>query len=127
MNKSVNHTPTIKCTYDGNPYLCEKFKKEVRIESREFWFRIESFLQQNWALIDATPKDNYIVFFISDVSGVFDETEFTSSEEATDALIRNGFKHHSEVDQKYIPTPEPPFYICPHRNGQIYSSGRYWI
>lgn len=99
----------------------------VEIQSRDYWFKIVDFLQQNWALIDKTTE-GCTVFFFGDTSGVFDRLIFTSIEEAKEALRRNRFSRFSEDKeaQKFIAIPEPPFYEASHPNGPIYSSGRYW-
>jgi len=101
----------------------------VNIKSRDYWVKVVEFLQHNWALIDKTPENTFKIFFFGDTAGVFDELEFTSLAEATEALSRNGFdlyKEESKKFQNFIVRPEPPFYKQPHPNGEIYSSGRYW-
>ena len=99
----------------------------VPIISRDYWFKIVEFLQQNWALIDPN-ESGVIVWFFEDTSGVFDEMMFPSVHEAEDALRRNGFRRHAEdrKAQKFIGVPKPPFHRQPHPNGVIYSSGRFW-
>ena len=74
----------------------------VEIKSRDYWFKIVEFLQQNWALID--------------------------QQDSIRALKRNGFKRFADdtETQEFIAQPEPPFSRRPHPNGLIYSSGRYW-
>ena len=47
-------------------------EREVEIKSRDYWFKVVDFLQQNWALIDKV-EDVAIVWFFNDTSGVFDE------------------------------------------------------
>ena len=102
-------------------------KTPVEIRSRDYWFKIVEFLQQNWALIDDTP-DGCVVFFIGDNSGIFDRLAFLSVEEAEAALRRNGFALFSEDKeaQGFIAVPQPPFHERPHPNGPIYSSKRFW-
>ena len=102
-------------------------KTLVEISSRDYWFKIVEFLQQNWALIDETP-DGCVVFFFGDTSGVFDRLTFLSVEEAETALRRNGFARFAEDKkaQEFIAIPEPPFYESSHPNGPIYSSKRFW-
>jgi hypothetical protein len=102
-------------------------KTPVEIQSRDYWFRIVDFLQQNWALIDETPE-GCKVFFFGDTSGVFDRLCFSSVAKAEIALRRNGFARFAEDKkaQSFIVAPEPPFYERPHPNGPIYSSGRFW-
>ena len=43
--------------------------------SRDYWFKIVDFLQQNWALIDPASI-GCRVWFLSDTSGVFDQLDF---------------------------------------------------
>ena len=99
----------------------------VEIRSRDYWFKIVEFLQQNWALIDENP-DGCTVFFFGDTSGVFDRLSFPSVAEAEAALRRNGFDRFSadKKAQEFIAIPQPPFHERPHPNGPIYSSGKFW-
>ncbi|RJP93884.1 MAG: hypothetical protein C4518_05080 [Desulfobacteraceae bacterium] len=99
----------------------------VEIRSRDYWFKIIEFLQQNWALIDETP-DGYAVFFFGDTSGIFDQLSFPLVVEAEAALRRNGFSRFAEDKkaQEFIAIPQPPFHERPHPNGPIYSSGKFW-
>jgi hypothetical protein len=101
--------------------------EEVEISSRDYWFKIIEFLQQNWALIDATPE-GAVVWFFGDTSGVFDRLAFATAEEAQASLLRNGFRRYADDRRAkdFIAIPPPPFYLSPHPNGPIYSSGRYW-
>lgn len=103
--------------------------EEVQIESSDYWFKVVGFLQQNWALIDKTGESVVKIFFISDLSEVFDELDFKSTDEAIEALVQNGFKRYSEDEavQEFLAKPMPPFHRQHHSNGEIYSSGRYWI
>jgi hypothetical protein len=103
--------------------------KEVEIRSRDYWFKIVEFLQQNWALIDEDAQGvGCTVFFFGDTSGVFDRLRFPSVAEAEVALLRNGFKLYDSDPKapEFIAKPEPPFWESRHPNGAIYSSGRYW-
>lgn len=100
---------------------------EIAIVSRDYWFKIVDFLQQNWALVD--PHENgAIVWFVGDTSGVFDQMAFSSMEDAAVALRRNGFGRFAgdKMAQAMVRAPEPPFARRPHPNGPIYSSGRFW-
>lgn len=99
----------------------------VEIKSRDYWFKIVDFLQQNWALVDDTAS-GVVVWFFGDTSGVFDQLVFASAEEATAALARNGFRRYADdaEAQSFIGTPQPPFCRSSHPSGPIYSSGRYW-
>ncbi len=100
---------------------------EVDIASRDYWFKVVDFLQQNWALVDASDTGAVVRFF-GDTSGVFDELSFPSIEDAVQALLRNGFRRFAEVPELHqvIALPQPPFVQMAHPNGPIYSSGRYW-
>ncbi len=99
----------------------------VSIESREYWFKVVEFLQQNWSLVDLNDQ-GAVAWFVSDTSGVFDEIIFPSMEEAIRALIRNGFRRFSDdlKAQTMMRPPEAPFTRRTHPNGRIYSSGRFW-
>lgn len=103
-------------------------RTEIVIKSRDYWFKVVEFLQQNWSLIDALDNNDIVCYFISDTSGVFDKMNFPSETEAKEGLIRNGFRRYSEdlESQKFISQPDPPFYQATHPNGLIYSSGRFW-
>jgi hypothetical protein len=82
--------------------------KEVPIESRDYWFKIVEFLQQNWALVDPHER-GAISWFIGDTSGVFDQIVFSSPEEAFSALTRNGFRRfaNNQKAQPFLRAPEP--------------------
>jgi len=86
-------------------------ESSVEIHSRDYWFKIVEFLQQNWALVDELP-DGCQVFFFGDTSGVFDRLAFSSVAEAETALRRNGFARFSEDKnaQEFIAIPRPPFH-----------------
>ena len=68
---------------------------EVKIKSRDYWFKVVDFLQQNWALIDE-QEDCVLVWFFGDTAGVFDELSFKSLDDALEALIRNGFRRYAD-------------------------------
>ena len=107
----------------------ERRDKQILIHSQDYWFKIVEFLQQNWALIDRdTRGDGYIVYFISDSSGVFDQMRFSELSKAELALKKNGFNKFAEDKdaQKFIASPRPPFFEDFHPNGPIYSSGKFW-
>lgn len=100
----------------------------VQIESDDYWVKIVEMLQQNWALIAPLASGYVRVYFINDGSGVFDEIDFPSAEEAINALQRNGFERYANSQdlQSFLSMPLPPFHRKPHPNGPIYSSGRFW-
>ncbi len=102
--------------------------EEIKITSRDYWFKVVDFLQQNWALIDEDKSGAAIVYFFGDTSGVFDQMSFTSKTEAETALRRNGFTLYDEdvKAQEFIAKPNPPFHSANHPNGLIYSSGKFW-
>lgn len=101
--------------------------KPVAILSRDYWFKIVEFLQQNWALIDASDNAATI-WFVSDTGGVFDRIDLATVAEAEAALQPNGFRRFADDPKapSFLAPPEPPFVERPHPNGPIYSSGRFW-
>jgi hypothetical protein len=107
----------------------KKNRKPVEIISKYFWVKVVEMLQHNWALIDKDlDSGDCTVFFIHDLSGVFDRLRFSSMEDAFRALRRNGFHRFNddkEAQQSIVP-PHPPFFEDQHPNGPIYSSGRFW-
>jgi hypothetical protein len=68
------------------------------------------------------------VYFINDASGVFDCIQFSSDNEAVQALQRNGFVRYAETNEakKLITPPKTPFFDAQHPYRQIYSSGKCW-
>lgn len=104
-------------------------KETIEIASRDYWFKIVEMLQQNWALLEPNKgKSGFILYFISDASGVFDQMEFENPAEAERQLRLNGFSKYAEDKQAqgFISPPPPPFHKSNHPNGEIYSSGKYW-
>ena len=103
-------------------------KENIIIESRDYWFKVVEMLQQNWALIDEMNHDSVKVYFVDDGSGVFDEIDFSSLDEAKVSLKRNGFDRYEDDEgaKEFLRSPNPPFYRSAHPNGFIYSSGRFW-
>ena len=102
-------------------------EKGFSIQSDDYWFKVIEMLQHNWALIE--PSTNGVrVYFVSDTSEVFDEMAFDSTERAEAALLLNGFRRFAADKQpaSFLRCPQPPFQVCPHPNGPIYSSGRFW-
>ena len=91
------------------------------------WFKIVEFLQQNWAVI-VDKGATVVVVFYGDTRGVFDEMDFESVDDATEALIRNGFSRYlaDTKAQEFIGLPQGKFREQDHPNGRIYSSGRFW-
>ena len=105
-------------------------RAEVLIHSRDYWFKIVDFLQQNWALIDVDDQTaSCVVFFFGDTSGVFDRMSFQTLAAAEGGLRVNGFTRFDEDSeaQGFIGKPPPPFYEESHPNDRIYSSGEYWL
>lgn len=102
--------------------------KEITILSRDYWYIVTSFLQQNWALIDENEDGSVTVFFLGDTSGVFDRMIFGSKALAISGLKRNLFVRYEEDKEahQFIFPPQPPFHKFKHPSGAIYSSGRFW-
>lgn len=97
-------------------------------ESGQYWFKVVGFLQQNWALVCATP-DAAIVWFVDDRSGVFDRMDFPTAATARDGLARNGFRPFVDGSEtaRFIAPPSPPFRASVHPQGRIYSEGTFWL
>jgi hypothetical protein len=97
----------------------------VKIHSQDYWFKVVEMLQQNWALIGASPNSTQVaVFFFGDTSGVFDRPIFPTHE-AEQGLRQNGFRRCDEDTgaPRFLVKPRPPFREQLH---PIYSSGRFW-
>ena len=100
----------------------------VMVSRKTYWVKIVSFLQQNWAAIDDLPGSEGVrIWFFGDTSGVFDFIDYPSREAARQALHVNGFSVWTAEKFGFISRPIPPFSWRSHPNGEIYSSGRYWI
>jgi hypothetical protein len=103
--------------------------ENIAISSKDFWFKIVEFLQQNWALIEKDAEsESCIVYFIHDGSGVFDQIQYPTIEEAEKSLRRNGFERYDKDPkaQGFIFPPRQPYFKDNHPNGNIYSSGKFW-
>ncbi len=98
------------------------------ISGDDFWVKVVGMLQQNWATIEADPNGGCRIYFVCDLSGVFDQLPFASKEDAVAGLIRNGFRCYADSPdlQSFLVPPKPPFRTGKHTNGPIYSSGRFW-
>ena len=92
------------------------------------WFMVVDMLQHNWAVILESESPVPVVFY-GDTRGIFDELEFESVEKAESSLSRNGFSKYRSDDKamEFVALPRGEFQNHPHRNGPIYSSGRFWI
>ena len=100
----------------------------VKVLRNTYWVKVVSFLQQNWAAIDDLPGSSGVrIWFFGDTSGVFDFIDYPSRESARMALRVNGFSVWTAKKYDFIGRPIPPFKWRSHPNGEIYSSGRYWI
>ena len=100
----------------------------INIESTDYWLKTVGFLQNNWAVIEKIDT-SYKVYFFGDTSGVFDQLDFNSADEAKVALLRNRFVRYEDdkESQGFISKPRGRLYKKDHPNGAIYSSGRYWV
>ncbi len=97
------------------------------LKGDDVWVKVVGMLQQNWASIEPV-NEGVEVYFISDVSKVFDRIKFASATDAEAALMRNGFRRFRDAPdlQGFLRMPIPPFTEGSHPNGPIYSSGRFW-
>jgi hypothetical protein len=103
--------------------------ENIAISSKDFWFKIVEFLQQNWALIEKDAESRAcIIYFIHDGAGVFDQIQYPTTEEAEKSLSRNGFERYDKDPDahKFIFPPGPPYFKDKQPDGNIYSSGRFW-
>lgn len=72
-------------------------------------------------MIDVNSDGSCTVYFIEDLSGVFDSLGFFSEAEAAEALQRNGFSRYA-VDkqaQDFLSAPKPPFEEKQHPTDQF--------
>lgn len=101
----------------------------IEIRSRDYWVKVVEFLQQNWALIDVQHDRSAVIYFMHDLGGVFDQISVSSLDDARIALKRNGFEHFASTPslQEFLHPPTEPFRREKHPNGEIYSSGRFWL
>lgn len=100
----------------------------INIRSRDYWIKVVDFLQCNWALVDEDANSGATIFFMHELSGVFDTLTYPTKPEAELALRRNGFERieESPYEDWRLAAPKPPFKPDQHPNGRIYSSGRFW-
>ena len=104
-------------------------KEYLPLFGNDFWCKPLENHQQNWALINhISDSQNVAVYFMNELSGVFDRLMFNNLDEAVLSLRKNYFLRYSENEElkEYFGPPEAPFYIAPHPKGYIYSSGKYW-
>ena len=112
-------------------YISTKFEygEIIGIRSTDYWVKVVGMLQHNWALVESDIiKDECVIYFIHDGSGVFDNIHCISRQGAERALTQNGFFRFSDDEnaKEFLCPPKPPYTTCTHPNGAIYSSGKYW-
>lgn len=90
------------------------------------WVKIIGMLQQNWAGIHE-EHDKSVIYFFDDHGGIFDRIDVKTTRSAEQALLRNGFELFQSHHAEFLTRPGPRFRWSRHPNGNIYSSGRYWI
>lgn len=92
------------------------------------WVKVVGMLQQNWALIAPIAPDHVHLYFINDLSVMFDARGFESEAEAVDGLKRNGFRRFAGTPdlQAFLLPPAPPFHADVTFSNPVYSSGRHW-
>lgn len=100
----------------------------IVIQSRDYWVKVVSMLQQNWALVEMTPGSGVVIYFLDDAGGVFDQLPYRSVERAVDALKRNGFRRYSDDEHlaSFLYPPPPQIVEVGKPDRPIYSSGRFW-
>ena len=109
-------------------YTTPMKRKQLTINSNDFWIKVTRVLGQNYALVDSQDNEKIKIFFIDETSWVFDELEFGSEDEAIEGLKRNNFIKLSDNKklQGFVYLPKPPFSQAEYRNEPMYSSGKYW-
>ena len=100
--------------------------EEISTESRDHWFKIVEFLQQNWALV--YPHEREAIACSSEIPRASSIRLSSRRLRAVRGLTRNGFRRVADDPkaQTLLLPPEPMFTHWAHPNGPIYSSGRFW-
>lgn len=91
------------------------------IKSTNYWFKIDEFLQANWALIEESEDAKATIFLIGATSEIFDEIHVQTLERAVDELVDNGYELYSEATQlhKCLQPPCSPFTVSCMAAGKI--------
>ncbi len=123
------HEPGIRERVGQERSMSLRDGPKVDIKSRDYWEKVLENHQTNWALVENGPART-TVFFMHELSGVFDRLTFPSRIEAEAGLYANGFRR-PEIPPGWPKAhppgaPQPPFFEDSHPNGPIYSSGRFW-
>lgn len=123
VSRRASLRPALKSNTIG---LSEDKDRIAQINFDHVWVKIIGMLQQNWAGIHASP-DKAVIYFFDDHAGIFDRIEVKTKQSAEQALVRNGFELFQSRHAEFLSKPGPRFHLSQHPNGNIYSSGRYWI
>lgn len=100
---------------------------QIDIQSRDYWYKALENQQINWALIDEVSAGGpCTVYFVHELSGVFDQLPLPSQEAATLALRYNGFHRVRDFAESDDSAPPPPFFEDYPRGQRTYSSGAFW-
>jgi len=93
------------------------------IESRDYWVRVVDFLQIHWALIEREGPKKSKIYFLTEVSGIFDEVVCHSTAAAEALLESNEFSRFSEnVSVSMFDPPPPPFWRREDGFGGVYTA-----
>lgn len=117
----------------------------LSINSRDWWVKVLGMLQHNWALIE-NCEEKVIIYFFHDEGttkgflegytlrqlrnrcAVVDSLEFESSDQAREALQKNGFERLEDNPGPWEGyEPHGNFYDARMGEEGIYSKGGYWI
>jgi hypothetical protein len=100
--------------------------EEISTESRDYWFKIVEFLQQNWALV--YPHEREAIACSSEIPRASSIRLSSRRLRKRSGLTRNGIRRFADDPkaQTFLLPPEPPFTRWARPNDPIYSSGRFW-
>jgi len=107
-------------------YTSPMKRRQLTINSSDFWVKATGVLGQINALIDEQDDGKFKVLFINETSWVFDEIEFDSEAEAIEGLNKNKFIKYDKELHEFIYLPRSPFSQAEYMMRRIYSSGEYW-
>ena len=107
-------------------YTSPMKRRQLTINSSDFWVKATGVLGQINALIDEQDDGKFKVLFINETSWVFDEIEFGSEADAIEGLTRNKFVRYDKDIHEFIYLPKPPFSQAEYMNQATFSSGEHW-
>jgi hypothetical protein len=96
---------------------------EIKIQSRDYWFKTTDEFKSLWVLIDEGDNGGCKTFTITDASEVIEELDFRHMSRGAieDMIIKqHSFSKYAENNesQKFIRPPKPPFKMHKHEKAQ---------